>query len=94
MVAGQGVAAVSMKRGGVLLIPPRRFAEYAGKADSVQIVIDQQSPPTRGRGLKLSRVVRPDIFTWSPPTRGRGLKQQHSGLAHIRLRRPPRGGVD
>ena len=53
------------------------------------------SPPTRGRGLKLSEGCVMDWLIASPPTRGRGLKH----LVNVSYvtggrRRPPRGGVD
>ena len=36
---------------------------------------DYESPPTRGRGLKLLWAIRDHEEETSPPTRGRGLKR-------------------
>lgn len=43
---------VETRKGGLCWIPSREFAEYVGKADSIPTVMDQQSSPARGRGLK------------------------------------------
>ena len=53
-----------------------------------------QSPPTWGRGLKLSTLEKMGNLGGSPPTWGRGLKQFVFKNKRADTRRPPRGGVD
>jgi len=60
----------------------------------IDVVELQESPPMRGRGLKLIRNGTPGIAYPSPPMRGRGLKQMKSKIASSCLGRPPCGGVD
>ena len=53
-----------------------------------------QSPPARGRGLKLGLITGSDTGLASPPARGRGLKPMPAARAESLVSRPPRGGVD
>ncbi|MCX7698430.1 MAG: hypothetical protein N2114_03065, partial [Candidatus Goldbacteria bacterium] len=48
----------------------------------------QSSPPTRGRGLKLSKGKISKSNLMSPPTRGRGLKRIQKEL-YININRSP-----
>ncbi len=53
-----------------------------------------ESPPARGRGLKLEYYVLYQRDAGSPPARGRGLKRGDGVSIIRRSGRPPRGGVD
>ena len=52
----------------------------------------EESPPTRGRELKLERQQELVNFDRSPPTRGRELKQPRRHLLPVRPSSPPTRG--
>jgi len=54
----------------------------------------QESPPARGRGLKLRMLAMRQAMKKSPPARGRGLKHDGEDPVRCTQGRPPRGGVD
>ena len=49
----------------------------------------KESPPVRGRGLKLIRVLDKRAKGRSPPVRGRGLKLHDSFVYRLPSRSPP-----